>query len=107
MSRLRVHYIIDEMHPAVSPILLGAGEHLLGGIDLLRLGYECTEHVPTAHTTHVVLMRKRSSGSSRGCADAIRHDRPVYGFTRPTDFRTLATRTCSSFKKAAKASPAR
>ncbi|MFZ1101845.1 MAG: dihydrofolate reductase family protein [Hyphomicrobiaceae bacterium] len=47
--------LIDEMHLAISPALLGAGEHLLAGIDLPRLGYRCTEHVPTPNATHVVI----------------------------------------------------
>jgi dihydrofolate reductase len=51
--------LIDEMHLAISPVLLGAGEHLLGGIDLTKLGFECTEHVPTASATHVVLTRHK------------------------------------------------
>src|ERR1700704_6833882 len=51
--------LIDEMHLAISPVLLGSGEHLLGGIDLTRLGFECTEHVPTASATHVVLARRK------------------------------------------------
>jgi dihydrofolate reductase len=51
--------LIDEMHVAISPVLLGSGEHLLGGIDLTRLGFECTEHVPTANATHVVLTRRK------------------------------------------------
>ena len=51
--------LIDEMHLAISPVLLGSGEHLLAGIDMLKLGYECTEHVPTAKATHVVLTRRR------------------------------------------------
>ena len=51
--------LVDEMHLAVSPLLLGSGEHLLAGIDMLKLGYECTEHVPTANATHVVLTRRR------------------------------------------------
>ncbi|BCA53740.1 deaminase reductase [Nitrospira sp. KM1] len=49
--------LIDEMHLAISPILLGSGEHLLGGIDASKLGYRCTEHVPTANVTHVVLTK--------------------------------------------------
>ncbi len=48
---------IDELHLAISPVLLGSGEHLLSGIDLPKLGYRCTEHVPTANATHVVLRR--------------------------------------------------
>jgi dihydrofolate reductase len=51
--------LIDEMHLAISPVLLGSGEHLLGGIDLTKLGFECTEHVPTASATHVVLTRRK------------------------------------------------
>jgi dihydrofolate reductase len=49
--------LIDEMHFAISPILLGAGEHLFGGIDVPKLGYRCTEHVTTPNATHVVLTR--------------------------------------------------
>ena len=51
--------LIDEMHVAISPMLLGSGEHLLYGLDLKALGYECTTHVPTAAATHVVLTRSR------------------------------------------------
>ena len=49
--------LVDELHLAVSPILLGSGEHLLAGIDLPRLGYRCAEHVPTPAATHYVLAR--------------------------------------------------
>jgi dihydrofolate reductase len=49
--------LIDEMHLAISPILLGSGEHLLGGLDLPKLGYRCSEHIPTPDATHVVLTR--------------------------------------------------
>jgi dihydrofolate reductase len=51
--------LIDELHLAVSPVVLGAGEHLFAGLDLPRLGYQRTEHVATPHATHVVLTRKR------------------------------------------------
>lgn len=47
--------LVDEMHLAISPVLLGSGEHLFAGIDALKLGYQCTEHVPTPGATHVVL----------------------------------------------------
>jgi dihydrofolate reductase len=50
--------LVDEMHLAISPILLGSGEHLLAGIDLPKLGYQCAEHVPTANATHVVLAKR-------------------------------------------------
>jgi dihydrofolate reductase len=51
--------LIDEMHLAISPVLLGSGEHLLTGIDTLKLGYRCTEHVATPNATHVVLTKHR------------------------------------------------
>lgn len=49
--------LVDEMHLATSPILLGSGEHLLSGIDMPKLGYRCTEHVVTEKATHVVLTK--------------------------------------------------
>jgi dihydrofolate reductase len=51
--------LIDEMHIAVSPVLLGSGENLFVGIDVPALGYACTEHVPTPNATHIVLTRRR------------------------------------------------
>jgi len=51
--------LIDEMHLAIAPVLLGRGEHLLAGIDAPSLGYECSEHVPTSQATHVVLRKRR------------------------------------------------
>ncbi len=50
--------LIDELHLAIAPVLLGSGEHLLAGIDATSLGYHCTEHVPTPNATHVVLTRR-------------------------------------------------
>ena len=50
--------LLDEMHLVISPMLLGGGEHLLAGMDLLKLGFERTEYVPSAKATHVVLTRK-------------------------------------------------
>jgi dihydrofolate reductase len=47
--------LLDEIHLALSPILLGTGEPLLSGIDLLQLGFQCTQHVATACASHVVL----------------------------------------------------
>jgi dihydrofolate reductase len=49
--------LIDEMHFAVSPILLGSGEPLFEGVDLKAAGYRCVEHVPSEKATHVVLRR--------------------------------------------------
>jgi dihydrofolate reductase len=50
--------LIDEMHIAISPVLLGAGERLFEGIDLRALGYACTQHVATPLATHVVISRQ-------------------------------------------------
>jgi dihydrofolate reductase len=50
--------LIDEMHLAVRPVLLGSGEHLLNGIDMRALGYECAKQVVGERATHVFL-RKR------------------------------------------------
>jgi len=50
--------LIDEMQLAISPVLLGSGEHLFSGIDTLKLGYQCTEHVGTANATHIVLTKR-------------------------------------------------
>jgi dihydrofolate reductase len=55
--------LIDEIHVAIAPILLGAGEHLLASLDVLKLGYECTEHVPTSQATHVVLTKRRETAT--------------------------------------------
>ncbi|TPM41380.1 dihydrofolate reductase family protein [Mesorhizobium sp. B2-3-4] len=49
--------LIDEMHLAISPVLLGRGEHLFGGLDMLKLGYRCTSQAATADATHVVIER--------------------------------------------------
>ncbi len=49
--------LIDELHIAISPVLLGAGERLFDGINLPDLGYTCTQHVPSQRATHVVLTR--------------------------------------------------
>jgi dihydrofolate reductase len=49
--------LVDEMHIAVSPILLGGGESLFAGIDLQSLGYRCSEYVPTKKAAHYVITR--------------------------------------------------
>ena len=49
--------LIDEVHLAISPVLLGTGEHLLADINLPALGYRCSEHVASQLATHVVLSR--------------------------------------------------
>lgn len=49
--------LIDELHFAISPVLLGSGESMFAGIDLPALGYRCSEHVTTPNATHFVLTR--------------------------------------------------
>jgi dihydrofolate reductase len=51
--------LIDELHVAMVPVLLGRGEHLLAGLDLPALGYECVERIAGVRATHVIL-RKRA-----------------------------------------------
>ena len=50
--------LIDSLHLAISPVLLGSGEQLFADIDMAKLGYQCTEHVATAKATHVVLTKR-------------------------------------------------
>jgi dihydrofolate reductase len=49
--------LIDEMHVAVSPVLLGSGEPLFESIDLLALGYRIKERVLTESAMHLVFGR--------------------------------------------------
>ena len=49
--------LIDQMHLAVEPMLLGAGEHLLTGLDLPALGYRCTESVAGEKAVHYFIGR--------------------------------------------------
>jgi dihydrofolate reductase len=51
--------LVDEMHFAVSPVLLGKGEHLLAGLDLPALGLAQVEYVSTPGAAHYLLTRKR------------------------------------------------
>ena len=50
--------LVDDMHLAFAPTLLGSGEALLAGIDLPGLGFERTRHVATPNALHVVLTRR-------------------------------------------------
>jgi dihydrofolate reductase len=48
---------IDEMHLAISPVLLGEGEHLFSGINLAALGYTPLRIVPGQDATHVLIKK--------------------------------------------------
>jgi dihydrofolate reductase len=50
--------LVDELHLAIRPVLLGSGEHLWDGIDMHALGYECTNYVAGERATHVFLRRQ-------------------------------------------------
>ena len=50
--------LIGSMHLAISPVLLGSGEHLLGGMDLLALGYKTSEQVASDKAMHVVITKR-------------------------------------------------
>lgn len=50
--------LVDELHIAIAPVLLGSGERLFEGVDLRALGYRCVEHVASEQVTHVVLRRQ-------------------------------------------------
>ena len=45
------------MHLVISPVLLGTGENLLAGLDLVQLGYRCTEHSSSEAAMHVVVTK--------------------------------------------------
>ena len=49
---------IDEMHLALSPVLLGEGEHLFSGINLPDLGFTPIRTVPGENATHVLIEKR-------------------------------------------------
>ena len=53
--------LVDELHLAIAPVLLGSGERLFGDLDLRSLGYACTRQVASDHATHVILERSARS----------------------------------------------
>lgn len=55
--------LVDEMHLAISPVLLGSGARLFEGVDMCALGYECLQFVASENATHVVLRRPGRKGA--------------------------------------------
>ncbi|QND53221.1 dihydrofolate reductase [Phyllobacterium sp. 628] len=49
--------LVDELHFAVAPVVLGKGEAMFTGIDLPDLGFRVTEHIATEYATHIVLAK--------------------------------------------------
>jgi dihydrofolate reductase len=49
--------LLDELHLAIRPVLLGDGESLFAGLDLRALGYECAEHIAGERAMHVFLRK--------------------------------------------------
>lgn len=52
--------LINQLHIAIAPVLLGAGERLFGDFDLRELGYRCVEQSASKAATHVVIRRGES-----------------------------------------------
>ncbi len=50
--------LVDEMHLAIAPVCIGAGERLFDGLDLPALGYGVSQVVAGERATHVVLTRR-------------------------------------------------
>jgi dihydrofolate reductase len=49
--------LIDEMHIAVAPALLGSGEPFFADLDLAALGYRCKERAAGEGAVHYVIGR--------------------------------------------------
>ena len=57
--------LIDEMHLAISPVVLGSGEPFFAGLDLPALGYRVSEQVPSGAAMHVVFTRADVAAAKR------------------------------------------
>ncbi len=51
--------LIDEIHLAVAPVLLGKGENLYEGLNLSELGFSVTSYTPTPAAAHIILEKKK------------------------------------------------
>lgn len=56
--------LVDELHLAIAPVLLGSGERLFAGVDMPALGFQCVEQVATQKATHVVLKKNQGATSA-------------------------------------------
>ena len=51
--------LVDHLHLAISPVVMGQGENLLAGIDLAKLGYSCVETRPGEGALHLVYQKRK------------------------------------------------
>ena len=49
--------LIDEIHLAVSPVILGSGENLFSNLDLASLGYKCIKHISSDKAMHLIIKK--------------------------------------------------
>jgi len=54
--------LVDEMHTVVSPVMLGKGERLWDGLDLVGAGYECGGKVAGENATHYFIRKAGPGG---------------------------------------------
>jgi dihydrofolate reductase len=57
--------LLDELHLAVRPVVLGEGESLFQGLDVRALGYRGAESVAGGRATHVILRRNVAQAEAR------------------------------------------
>lgn len=50
--------LIDELHLAISPVLLGSGENLFAKTDFIKLGYKYVEHKTTENAMHIIIKKE-------------------------------------------------
>ena len=50
--------LVDSIHLAAAPVLLGTGEALFAGLNLPALGFSVTDKKATDHATHIVLEKQ-------------------------------------------------
>jgi dihydrofolate reductase len=50
--------LVDDLHFACAPVLLGKGESLFDGLDLPLLGYRCIRHAASENAMHIVLRKE-------------------------------------------------
>ena len=67
--------LIDELHLAISPVVLGQGEALLTGIDLPGIGFRVTEHVATERLPPMSCSVGRRGAPVGSTKDARREER--------------------------------